>query len=159
MCSNNPPEAPPSPLRSRIMSSIRSKDTGPEMAVRRHLHAVGLRFRLHRAGMPGRPDLVLPRHRAVVFVHGCFWHGHDGCYRPPRTRAQWWADKIARNRARDVAAETALAGAGWRVFVVWECSLRRSERDRTLSALVAGIRGCRGSGPKTLHLHGSSDIA
>lgn len=132
-------DPPPSELRSRIMASIRSKDTGPEMLVRRHLHAAGLRFRLHRPGMPGRPDLVLPRHRAVVFVHGCFWHGHEGCYRPPRTRAGWWAEKIARNRARDEAAESALAAAGWRVFVVWECRLGRRDRERTLSHLVEEI--------------------
>jgi DNA mismatch endonuclease (patch repair protein) len=137
---------PPSAARSKIMSSIRSKDTGPELAVRSYLHAAGLRFRLHRANLPGKPDIVLPRHRAVVFVHGCFWHGHEGCFSPPRTRAQWWAEKIARNRARDEAAETALARSGWRVFVVWECALRKARRDTTLSELVSGIRG-PGLGP------------
>lgn len=137
----NRQEPPPSPERSRIMSRIRSRDTKPEMAVRSHLHSRGLRFRLHRRDLPGTPDIVLPRYRSAVMVHGCFWHGHEGCFRNPRTRAEWWSAKIARNRDRDVAASAALAQAGWRVHVVWECQLSRSRAAETLDGLVGEITG------------------
>lgn len=119
------------------MAAIRGKDTKPEMKVRRHLHAAGLRFSLHRKDLPGRPDVVLRRHRAVVLVQGCFWHGHD-CKgdRMPKTRAEWWAAKIARNRERDAVNLARLRALGWRVFELWECDLRK---PGTLDALVAGI--------------------
>lgn len=109
---------------SAIMRGVRGKDTGPELVVRRMLHRLGYRYRLHRAGLPGRPDLVFPARRGVVFVHGCFWHSH-GCAadRPPRSRADFWGPKLAATRARDARAIEALAASGWRVCVVWECEL------------------------------------
>lgn len=117
---------PHTPEQRRLnMSRIRSKDTGPEMRLRRALHARGFRYRLHDRRLAGSPDLVLPGRRAVVFVHGCFWHGHDCPYGvTPNTRTEFWLEKIARNRKRDTAAERRLAEDGWRVLTVWECALR-----------------------------------
>jgi DNA mismatch endonuclease (patch repair protein) len=111
--------------RSRMMGSIRGKNTQPEILVRRMLHARGFRFRLHDRKLPGTPDLVLPRYRAVVFVSGCFWHGHD-CrfFRMPATRPDFWRAKIERNRTNDERARNALLEAGWRCATVWECALR-----------------------------------
>jgi DNA mismatch endonuclease (patch repair protein) len=107
-----------------MMSKVRGRDTEPEIRVRSALHAAGYRFRLHRRDLPGRPDLVLPRYRTVVFVHGCFWHGHD-CRRgrKPSSNTGFWDAKLARNVERDQAAAKALAAAGWIVETVWECSL------------------------------------
>ena len=125
--------------RSRIMASIRGKDTAPELAVRRALHAAGLRFRLHPASLPGRPDIVLPRHRAVIFVHGCFWHRHIGCSRSvlPKANRAWWIAKLRRNRFRDRRNQRELNDLGWRVFVIWECGL---ERPSAFTRLVRRIR-------------------
>lgn len=110
--------------RRRVMSAIKSRDTKPELIVRRMLHRAGFRFRLHRSDLPGRPDIVLPRYRTVVLVHGCFWHGHDcGIFRPPTTREEFWREKISRNMARDSANLIALHALGWRVAEVWECEL------------------------------------
>ena len=107
------------------MSRIRGRDTKPELILRRGLHALGLRFRLHRKDLPGKPDLVFRRHRAVILVHGCFWHWHCcPLFKWPATRSEFWREKIARNRERDQAALEGLRRAGWRVLVVWECSLR-----------------------------------
>jgi DNA mismatch endonuclease (patch repair protein) len=120
------------------MARVRSKDTAPEIAVRQALHAAGLRFRLGGLGLPGRPDVVLPARRAVVFVHGCWWHGHD-CprgTRVPATRTAYWTEKIARNQARDKAAQVALMEAGWTVEIVWECELQGRRRPGTLAELV-----------------------
>jgi len=113
-------------LRSNIMRAIRKTNTKPEIAVRRLLHAMGLRFRLHRRDLPGSPDIVLPRHRAVVLVHGCFWHQHAGCRHAnvPRTRPEYWLPKLARNVQRDAEAEAALQALGWRVLVIWECEIK-----------------------------------
>lgn len=108
------------------MRAVRSKDTKPEYAVRRLAHALGYRFRLHRKDLPGRPDLVFPRRRAVVLVHGCFWHGHD-CAKGenrPATNQAFWNAKLDGNKARDVRDEAALEEAGWRILVVWECEVR-----------------------------------
>lgn len=107
------------------MSRIRGRDTKPEMLIRHGLHARGFRYRLQDRRLPGRPDLVFPRYHAVVFIHGCFWHGH-GCpmFKLPVTRQEFWATKIASNRARDERATTALLELGWRVANVWECSIR-----------------------------------
>jgi DNA mismatch endonuclease (patch repair protein) len=112
--------------RSRMMSGIRGKDTKPEMLLRRGLHARGFRYRLHARGLVGRPDLVFPGRRAAVFVHGCFWHRHEGCRftTTPATRPEFWADKFTANVVRDATAQDALRSAGWRVAVVWECALR-----------------------------------
>jgi DNA mismatch endonuclease (patch repair protein) len=109
--------------RSEIMSRVRGKHTKPEMTIRLELHARGYRYRLHRKDLPGTPDIVLPRHRAVIDVRGCFWHGHPDCGRRPKTRQEFWNAKIDRNRARDQANERALMEAGWRVLVVWECCM------------------------------------
>lgn len=107
------------------MKSVRQKDTRPEIVVRKVLHSLGYRFRLHRRDLPGRPDIVLPRHRAVVLVHGCFWHQHERCgsARIPRTRTDYWADKLNGNVARDMRVEAALSALGWRVLTVWECDV------------------------------------
>ncbi|WP_229238164.1 very short patch repair endonuclease [Dyella amyloliquefaciens] len=113
--------------RSALMSRIRGKDTLPEMAVRKRLWREGFRYRLHPKGLAGRPDLVLPKWGAVVFVHGCFWHRHNGCsyFRLPKTRTAFWDAKLQRNRERDASALKTLIDAGWRLAVVWECALRR----------------------------------
>ena len=115
--------------RRLVMSRIRGKDTKPEMLMRRGLHARGLRYRLHGAGMPGKPDMVFPKYRTVVFVHGCFWHGH-GCslFNWPNTRAAFWKTKINRNMERDRQALVALKADGWRAIVVWECALKGKHR-------------------------------
>ena len=111
------------------MSRIRGRDTKPEMLIRRGLHAKGLRFRLHRRDLPGRPDLVFPQHKACLFVHGCFWHGHDcPLFQLPDTRRDFWRAKIDRNRERDRQAMDALRQSGWRVLVIWECALRGPAR-------------------------------
>jgi DNA mismatch endonuclease (patch repair protein) len=111
--------------RSRMMAGIRGKDTKPELAIRKGLHALGLRYRLHARGIPGRPDMVFPRFRAVVFVHGCFWHGHDcALFRLPGTRIEFWSKKIASNRARDAKVTAELDTAHWRHLTIWECALR-----------------------------------
>lgn len=112
--------------RSALMRRVRQKDTAPEIAVRKTLHNVGFRFRLHRRDLPGSPDIVLPRHRKVIFVHGCFWHGHEGCPRAalPKTRSEFWSDKIGRNKARDANAEARLKDLGWEVLVVWQCQTK-----------------------------------
>ena len=116
--------------RSRMMSGIRGKNTKPELAIRQALHARGFRFRLHSGKVHGRPDLVLPKHRAVVFVHGCFWHRHEGCRYAtvPATRTEFWQAKFAANVARDNAVREALLEMGWRVATIWECVLRKPEQ-------------------------------
>ncbi|QJD59967.1 DNA mismatch endonuclease Vsr [Pseudomonas sp. gcc21] len=115
--------------RSQMMSGIRSKNTGPEMIVRRELHARGFRYRLHAKELPGKPDLVFPRYRCVVMVHGCFWHGHDcHLFKLPGTRVDFWLAKINRNRQRDIEVREALQAQSWRVLEVWECDLRASKK-------------------------------
>jgi DNA mismatch endonuclease (patch repair protein) len=112
------------------MSGIRGRDTKPEILVRSLLHRQGFRFRLQVRTLPGRPDLVLPRYHAVIFVHGCFWHGHDcPLFRLPATRTEFWRSKIEGNRSRDRRVREELLAAGWRVAVVWECALRGAGRD------------------------------
>ena len=115
--------------RSEVMSKIRSKNTRPEETVRKWLFNNGFRYRKNVAALPGKPDVVLPKYRAVIFVHGCFWHGHEGCkyFVVPKTRTEWWLAKIGRNREKDEESRAVLEAAGWRVFVVWECELRRKE--------------------------------
>ncbi len=115
-----------SAVRSALMSRIRAKNTKPEIMVRRQLWARGFRFRLHGKGLAGKPDLLLPKWRAVVFVHGCFWHRHEGCplFRLPKTRTEFWDAKLTANRQRDLAAVEELLRLGWRVAVVWECAIR-----------------------------------
>ena len=114
--------------RSYIMSMVRQKDTKPELALRRALHRLGYRFRLHRRDLPGSPDIVFPSRKKVVFVHGCFWHGH-GCRwgQLPKSRPEYWKPKIETNKERDKRALTELREAGWGPFVVWQCELRDLE--------------------------------
>lgn len=112
--------------RSRVMSRVRGKDTRPEMLVRRLLHGAGFRYRLHDGSLPGKPDLVFPRRRKVIFVHGCFWHRHEGCAlaRIPKSNRSFWLAKLDGNKARDETNQHRLREAGWGVLVVWECELR-----------------------------------
>lgn len=139
MAENIPPET-----RSRMMSGIRGKNTRPEMTVRSFLHRNGFRFRLHGPDLPGKPDVVLPRWHVVVFVHGCFWHGHMGCryFKLPKTRADFWKTKIDGNAQRDALAVDRLREAGWRVVTIWECSLR-DHQDQALEELFQFIRSER----------------
>jgi DNA mismatch endonuclease (patch repair protein) len=120
--------------RSAVMRAVKSRDTKPEIAVRRVAHAQGLRFRLNRSDLPGKPDLVFPSRRAVIFVHGCFWHGHDCARgaRTPATNRDYWRAKIGRNMARDKASLAALKKLGWKAIVIWECETRDAERLKRL---------------------------
>lgn len=116
-------------VRSRMMSGIRGTNTKPELLLRKGLHAMGFRFRLHDRSLPGKPDIVLPRYNAVIFAHGCFWHGHDcHLFKWPSTRPEFWQAKIARNRAVDERTDAALTEAGWRQAIVWECALKGKTR-------------------------------
>ncbi|MGZ8226298.1 MAG: very short patch repair endonuclease [Methylococcaceae bacterium] len=118
------------PLRSSIMRSVKSRNTQPEMMVRRMIHAMGKRYRLHRDDLPGKPDLTFPRLRKIIFVHGCFWHGHD-CKRgarEPKINVDYWRNKIARNRFRDEDNRKKLNDLGWDVLAIWECELKNTER-------------------------------
>jgi DNA mismatch endonuclease (patch repair protein) len=130
--------------RSSNMSRIRGKDTKPEMLVRRFLHAQGLRYRLHDRRLPGSPDVVLPKYKAVVIVQGCFWHKHgEGCAikaRVPKSNLAFWESKLERNVQRDQLNESKLLEAGWRVFIIWECSLKKAVLEDNLNSLVKSIR-------------------
>lgn len=112
--------------RSRMMAGIRGKNTKPEIQVRKLLHAAGFRFRLHRKDLPGKPDIVLPKYKVAIFVHGCFWHGHENChlFRLPKSRTEFWEQKIAGNIARDKLKRDHLLNLGWRVLIVRECALK-----------------------------------
>lgn len=129
-----------SATRSRMMAGIRSKDTKPEMTVRRYLHARGFRYRLHVRDLPGSPDLVLPKYRVAILIHGCFWHRHSGCRfaTTPASNADAWTAKFEANVERDNRKLSALQAAGWHVLVVWECELRRNPAAR-LERLVHEI--------------------
>lgn len=109
--------------RSELMSRVRSKDTKPEMRVRRMVHAMGYRYRLHHGKLPGRPDMVFPERRKIIFVHGCFWHRHENCRRnrTPKSRREFWDAKLEKNRLRDLETQSKLQALGWDVLVVWEC--------------------------------------
>ena len=125
--------------RSEMMAGIRRRDTAPEMAVRRIAHRMGLRFRLQRKDLPGRPDLVLPKHRLAVFVHGCFWHRHEGCRyaSTPKSRVAFWTEKFESNVARDARQEVALRALGWRVLIIWQCETRdEAAVERRLAASI-----------------------
>ena len=116
-------------VRRRMMAGIRGKNTKPELAVRSALHRIGFRFRIHRRDLPGRPDLVFPKYNAVVFVHGCFWHGHDcHLFKWPSTRTEFWRQKINSNVVRDRKHHLALADDEWRVATIWECALKGRSR-------------------------------
>lgn len=127
--------------RSYNMSRIKSKDTKPEMLVRKFLHAQGFRYRLHVKDLPGKPDIVLPKYKTVIFIHGCFWHGHEHCkyYVIPKTRTEWWVNKINRNIENDVKAIAALKKEGWKVITLWECELKKTNFAASLSKLIRRI--------------------
>ncbi|WP_339162499.1 very short patch repair endonuclease [Methylobacterium bullatum] len=128
--------------RRRIMQSVGQKDTKPEVALRQGLHRLGYRFRLHRKDLPGRPDLVFPSRKKVVFVHGCFWHGH-GCAkgRLPKSRPEFWVPKIEGNKARDARAIERLTKMGWETHIVWQCDMKNSERVAEELATFLGPPG------------------
>ena len=128
-----------SATRSRMMSGIRGRNTKPEILLRSALHRRGYRFRLHVRDLPGKPDIVFPGRRAVIFVHGCFWHGHDcPLFKWPQTRPEFWKQKILRNRQNDEKAVAGLQAAGWRVGIVWECSLRGGDKKiETVAQVVS----------------------
>ena len=133
-----------SETRSRMMSGIRGQDTKPEMLIRRELHRRGFRYVLHSAKLPGRPDMVLAKHRAAIFVHGCFWHGHDcHLFKWPSTRAEFWSSKLNSNRSRDSRQLELLKESGWRVAVIWECAVKGAGADRhgVVTRLAKWIKG------------------
>lgn len=120
------------------MSRIRSENTKPEMLVRKFLHANGFRYSLHNKKLPGKPDIVLTKYRTVIFVHGCFWHGHKKCkyFVVPKTRTKWWLNKINTNKANDEKAEKALRKEGWKVITVWECKLKPVKNKKTFDKIL-----------------------
>lgn len=136
------------------MAAVRARDTKPELMIRKALHASGLRYRLNVRNLPGKPDIVLPRHRAVVFVHGCFWHRHEcDLFRWPESRTEFWRNKLNANAGRDMKTAEALEKAGWRQAVIWECGLKgRKKRDfqDTMQRLIAWIK----SGEQTITIRG-----
>jgi DNA mismatch endonuclease (patch repair protein) len=119
-------------VRSYNMSQIQGKDTKPEMIVRKFLHSNGFRYRLHAKDLPGKPDLVFPKYNSVIFVHGCFWHAHENCkyFKIPKTRTEWWKEKLYGNRERDERNIKELEGEGWNVIVVWECELKSDKENK-----------------------------
>ena len=123
------------------MSQIRGKNTKPEMLVRKFLHSKGLRYKLHDKTLPGKPDLVFPRYKVVVNINGCFWHGHDGCkyYVIPKTRTDWWVNKLNKNVQKDEENIMKLHYLGWNVIVVWECELKKDQLSETLNNLYEKI--------------------
>lgn len=128
--------------RSYNMSMIRGKNTKPEIIVRKFLHSKGLRFRLHKKELPGKPDIVLPKFKTVIFIHGCFWHGHKNCkyFVIPKTRTEWWISKIERNRLVDKRNNDNLKKNGWKIITIWECQLRPKNFSKTLYKLESKLR-------------------
>jgi DNA mismatch endonuclease (patch repair protein) len=125
-------------VRSFNMSQIKGKDTRPEMLVRKFLFSNGIRYRLHDKKLPGKPDLVFPKYKKVVFIHGCFWHSHEGCkyFVVPKTRTEWWLNKLNRNKTKDAESINALKSQGWEIITVWECELKPGKREQTLKSLI-----------------------
>lgn len=128
--------------RSFNMSRIQGKNTKPEMLVRKYLHSRGFRYKLHDKSLPGKPDIVLPKYRTVIFVHGCFWHSHKGCkyFKIPQTRTNWWKAKLSVTEIQDREHQMDLRNQGWRVIVVWECALKGDESAKTLARLIGNLR-------------------
>jgi DNA mismatch endonuclease (patch repair protein) len=128
--------------RSYNMSRIKGKDTKPEITVRKFLFSKGLRYQLHKKDLPGKPDLVFPKSSKIIFIHGCFWHGHKGCkyYVPPKTRARWWLNKIGGNKKKDTENNLRLRKLGYKVHTVWECELKPAKQLRTLESLLNKIK-------------------
>ncbi len=141
-------------VRSRMMSGIRGKNTRPELAIRKGLHARGFRYRLHDSRLPGKPDIAFPKYRAVIMIHGCFWHGHDcHLFKWPSSRTDFWKKKIARNQEKDRENDENLEKAGWRILTIWECALKG--KTRLDPALVMDIAsGWLESGSGNLTIRG-----
>jgi len=129
-------------VRSYNMSQIRSKNTKPELIVRKYLFANGFRYRLHRKDLPGKPDIVLPKYKTVIFIHGCFWHGHEGCkyFVVPKTRTEWWLQKINRNKEVDTNSVAMLKSDKWKVITIYECQLKGAQLTGTISKLVMQLK-------------------
>lgn len=124
--------------RSFNMSQIKGKDTKPEIMVRKFLFANGIRYRLHEKRLPGKPDIVFPKFKKVIFIHGCFWHGHENCkyFVVPKTRTEWWINKINCNKKADAESAYALKKMGWEVIVIWECELKSNNKDKKLKSIL-----------------------
>ena len=124
--------------RSYNMSKIRAKDTKPELLVRKYLFSKGFRYRVNVKKLPGKPDIVLPKYKTIIFIHGCFWHGHEGCkyFVIPKTRTEWWTEKICKNKERDRTEHEALRMAGWNIMTIWECQLKPGKQQETLEGIV-----------------------
>ncbi len=129
-------------VRSYNMSKIKGKDTKPEILVRKYLFSKGLRYRLHNKKLPGTPDIVLPKYKTVIFINGCFWHGHEDCkyYVIPKTRTDWWLDKINRNIEKDKENKIKLTNIGWSIIEIGECELKASVRDATLDSILKKLK-------------------
>jgi len=127
--------------RSEMMSRIGSRNTKPEMVVRQGLHALGFRYRLHAKNLPGSPDIVLPKYKSAIFIHGCFWHAHEGCqnFRVPKSNTEFWKEKLARNIERDARQIKELEDAGWRVLVVRECATRNLSTKKLVETIAAWL--------------------
>jgi DNA mismatch endonuclease, patch repair protein len=140
--------------RSQMMSGIRGKNTRPELVIRKALHRAGFRYRLHDKKLPGKPDLVFPKYRAVIFVHGCFWHGHDcHLFKWHKTRPAFWNKKITGNKANDDMVMTALNGQGWRTLIIWECAIKGKMR-LTFSDLMLDTNGWLRNGIHNIEIRG-----
>ena len=129
-------------VRSYNMSQIKSKNTKPEILVRKFLFSKGLRFRIHDKKLPGKPDIVLKKYNTIIFIHGCFWHGHKGCkyFVIPKTRTDWWLEKINKNALNDAKSIENLIIQGWNTLIIWECELKPSKRDKTLNKLRNNLK-------------------
>jgi DNA mismatch endonuclease, patch repair protein len=129
-------------IRSYNMSRIKGKDTNPEILVRKFLFAHGMRYKLHEKKLPGKPDLVFPKYKTVLFINGCFWHGHEGCkyYVVPKTRTEWWLNKINGNIKKDNQTTGLLEKKGWKVLIIWECTLKPNNREETLQLLLKELQ-------------------
>lgn len=125
-------------IRSYNMSQIKGKNTKPEVVVRKFLFSHGYRYRMNDPKLPGKPDIVLKKYKTVIFVNGCFWHGHEGCKKfvLPQTNSEWWSEKIVSNRERDERNRSSLINAGWNVLTIWECQLSSATKDATLNNLI-----------------------
>ncbi|MER9841766.1 very short patch repair endonuclease [Mesorhizobium australicum] len=132
------------PTRSRMMAAIKGRNTRPELRVRQALHSLGFRYRLNSDSLPGRPDIVFPKYSAVVFIHGCFWHRHQGCRHStmPATRVEFWTAKFAQNQRRDIDQRDLLLQSGWRVATVWGCELKAVDISEAIDAIVRWLLSC-----------------
>ena len=128
--------------RSYNMSRIRGKNTQPELIVRKFLFSKGLRYKLHDSNLPGKPDIVMPKHKKIILIHGCFWHGHEGCryFVIPKTRTEWWVSKIRRNKETDLKTIDALQKMGWSIKIIWECELNSPVKEKTLNETFEFIK-------------------